>query len=110
MTPATQYVRPSWYVAFSRLDFLRVVARLGWDPSHGRWRSLKLRTRLPARLGERVRIQGWRWNLDQVLHPQVSPSRPWRQTIRCGLLAEKRQNSTRLAGATSSVIPLDPVQ
>jgi putative transposase len=64
---------------------------------------LEIRMRLPARLGERLRGEGGRRQVDRVLQPQAPPFRPWRQTPSRGLLAEKRRNPTRSAGAESSL-------
>ena len=60
---------------------------------------LEIRVRLPARLGDRIRGQGRCRQLDRVLQPETPTFRPWRQTTSRGLLAERKRNQTRSAGA-----------
>jgi putative transposase len=64
----------------------------------------EIRMRLPARLGDRIRGEGGHSEMDDVLQPQTPTLSPWRQATCRGLLAEKRRNPTRSAGAKSSLI------
>lgn len=64
----------------------------------------EIRVRLPSRLGDRIRSEGGHPQMDDLLQPQTPTLGPWRQTTRRALLAEKRQNPTRSAGAKSSLI------
>lgn len=41
--------------------------------------------------------------MDEVLQSQALPFRPWQQTARRGLMAEKRDHTTRSAGPESSL-------
>jgi putative transposase len=70
----------------------------------------EIRVRLPARLGDRIRGQGGHPQMDDVLQPPTPTLRPWRQATCRGLLAEKRRNPTRSAGAESSLIYAETVQ
>lgn len=63
----------------------------------------EIRMRLFARLGHRIRGQDWGRQVGGVLQPKAPPLRPWWQTASRGLLAEKRKNQTRSAGAKSDL-------
>ena len=62
----------------------------------------EIQVRQFARLGNRIRGKGGRWKMGGVLQPQTPTFRPWRQATRRGLLAEKKRNPNRSAGAKSS--------
>lgn len=63
----------------------------------------EIRVRLPACLGDRFRDKGGNPEMDDILQPPAPLLSPRRQATGAGLLAEKRYQPTRSAGATSSL-------